>query len=420
MLVFADPKEWWITLPSSRGGDLGESGRSAPWQSLPQGLPGRQWEAYLSELCLQHLVPWLQLTYDEVHPWLAASDWPAIWESVAGCAVQIGAKRLILIPSDAIATDCLTVTQEWVDLPDWAGDYYLAVQFCEEGRSPALRVWGYASHQTLKTEGNYDAVTRTYHLDARYLDQDMSTFGVIQHYCPDQQTRAALESLPTVAAVQSVHLLDRLSNPTLVFPRLSVPFATWGALIQDANWRQQFYQKRQGQSQGQQQAPIVRLSQWFNGVIESGWQSLDDWVGGGFTPQLRRSEPSPVDNPSLIQRAKVVTLLDQNQREISLAIVLLVNALAHETSPTLQIQVQLHPLQGNTLPSHLSLALYEPQSQDCLQTVYSQAGSNYIQLGRFRASAGESFQVQIQLAGTTVGAAGGTIDATTVVETFLV
>ncbi len=449
MLVFADPKEWWITLPSLPGGGPGESGRSSPWQSLPQSQPGRQWEAYLSELCLQHLVPWLQETYDEVRPWLAAADWPAIWGSIAGCAVQIGAQRLILIPSDAIEGDCLTVTQEWVDLLDWAGDYYLAVQFCTEVQSQALssqvlpsqalpsqalpsqaltsqalRVWGYASHHTLKTEGDYDAVTRTYSLDARHLDQDMSTFGVIQQCCPDLQTRAPLEPLPTVAPVQSTNLLDRLSNPDLIFPRLSVPFVTWGALIQDANWRQRFYQQRQGQLQAQPEAPIVRLSQWLNGVVEAGWQSLEDLVGGSLTPQLRLVEPSPTEDRARLQRAKVVTLVDQNQQEISLAIVIAVNALASEPSPTLQLQVQLHPLQCSTLPPHLSLALYDPQSQACLQTVYSQSGSNYIQLGRFRASAGESFQIQIAIAEATAGMTDGATDvipgASPVVETFWV
>ena len=34
----------------------------------------------------------------------------------------------MLIPSEAIDDSELEVPQEWVDIPSWAADYYLAVQ----------------------------------------------------------------------------------------------------------------------------------------------------------------------------------------------------------------------------------------------------------------------------------------------------
>jgi hypothetical protein len=413
MLVFADPKEWWIELPSPPASNPTESDRSTPWRSLAQSHPGRQWDAYLSKLCLQYLVPWLQDTYGGVQPWLAASDWPAIWEVVGGCAVRVGDRRLILIPSDGLEGDGLVVAQEWVDLPDWAGDYYMAVQFCSDAEAQGLRVWGYASHQILKAVGDYDDVARTYALDAIDLEQDMSTFEVIQQCCPDVQTRSeiapltTLTTLTTLPAVQADHLIDRLGNPDLLFPRLAIPFATWGTLIQNPTWRQQLYRQRQGQQQNLVEASIVQLSQWLNGVLDSGWQSLESLVGASLTPQLRRLEPNAWDDRSLVKRAKVISV-SQNQTVNSVAIVLLVNPLPSETVPTVQVQVQLHPLQTNVLPAHISLELHDPQSQTCLQTVQSQTDNNYIQLGRFRATVGESFQIQIKTTDTTL------------VETFLV
>lgn len=426
MVVFADPKEWWIELPTGP-----TSATPDPWRSLPYSQPGRQWEAYLSSLCLQHLVPWLQATYDEVRPWLNAADWPGIWEWVGGCAVQMGARRLILMPSDAIASDSLVVPQEWVDLPDWAGDYYLAVQI-QTDPTPALRVWGYADHRTLKQAGDYDDTTRTYTLDAHALTPDLSSLALVQRFCPDLETRAAIAPLAPLPSPQAINLSDRLSNPSLRFPRLSLPFSTWGALLQDPNWRQQLYRQRNGQAS----APNlpVRLNQWLEGLVETGWQSIESLFGNDLAPQLRRLEQSfnvPLDRQQTvhpaaethpIRQAKMVTVQDA-QELISLALVVTVTPLANPalapggtSAPTLQIQVQLHPLQRNTLPANLVLELHDPQQSTPLQTLQTTTADTYIQLNRFRAESGESFQIWIRSG--TVAAGGEAEDS--LCETFLV
>lgn len=398
MLVFADPKEWSIELPIGTAAQLDDQ-----WRSLPYSHPGRQWDACLSQLCLDYLLPWLQSTYGNVRPWLGAKDWPGIWEVVAGCALYLGDRRLILIPSDGIDDDELVVPQEWVDLPDWIGDYYLAVRVSLDSEGAALRVGGYASHQTLKHQGQYDSITRSYHLNANALVHDMSILTVMAQFCPNVQTRAELAPIATLPEVQASNLLDRLANSTQPFPRLAVPFATWGALIQNPSWRQSFYQQRQGQSEPIADGPIVRLSQWLDGVVETSWQSIEELLGGTpFIPQLRRVNSNPVGEGPVIRRAKVVKIRHQDA-VIALALSISVNplpsdesSLAQSGASTLQIQVQLHPLDCNTLPPNLVIELHEPGRNDCLQQVRSQDNDTYIQLSRFRADPGESFQVRIR------------------------
>jgi hypothetical protein len=399
MLVFADPKEWSIELPDAVAASL-----DGQWRSLPYSQAGRQWDAYLSQLCLDHLLPWLQSTYEDVRPWLSAKDWPGIWEIVAGCALYLGDRKLILIPSHTIDDDELVVPQEWVDLPDWSGDYYLALRVQIDSEGVALRVGRYASHQTLKQQGQYDPLTRTYQLNVDDLSDDMATLTTIAQFCPDVQTRTELAPIATLPEAQARNLLDRLASPNQMFPRLAVPFATWGALIQTPSGRQAFYQQRQGDQQGQAEAdgPIVRLSQWLDGVVEAGWQSIEELLGGTpVIPQIRRMEAIAIGETPLFRRAKLLQIGSEDQA-ISLALTVTVNPLPADLSSsrsgpsTVQIQVQLHPLTANTLPPNLIIELCEPDQGNCLQTVTSQDSDTYIQLRRFRADPGESFQVRIR------------------------
>ena len=65
-----------------------------------------------------------------------------LWEFVTGFALNLGKSRLVIIPSETIDTDEFSVPQEWVDIPELAADYYLAVQVNFEDRW--LRVWGFS------------------------------------------------------------------------------------------------------------------------------------------------------------------------------------------------------------------------------------------------------------------------------------
>lgn len=214
-------------------------------QSQSFSNPTSSYQAYLNELCLSAVLPWLQ---EELTP--QAKVWPtttaltSFWELVNGTAVSVDATRLVLVPSETIDVSELRVPQEWVDLPGWAGDYYLAVQV--EPDEGYVRVWGYCTHAQLKSQGSYDPGDRTYALDATDMNGDISVLAVARELCPEVATRSAILQLQSLPQQQAQNLIARLGKSEILTPRLEIPFPMWGALIEHGGWRQSLYQQRLG------------------------------------------------------------------------------------------------------------------------------------------------------------------------------
>ncbi|MEB3359702.1 MAG: DUF1822 family protein [Synechococcales bacterium] len=397
-VAFAEPTEWWLE-PESAG-----RGRSRQ-PDQPYSTPSSRWNAHLNHLCLETILAWLQSEYAPT----AAAGWeaaarPAIWEVVNGSRLSLGDNQIAIIPSEAIDCSELEVPQEWVDIPSWAADYYLAVQVVAADGStteatdaddpaprPRVRVWGYASHHQLKTAGGYDASDRTYCLDAQELSRDLSTLWVTLQFYPDSQTRAPLAPLPELSPTQATQLIERLGNPALPFPRLAVPFATWGALLERQEWRQALYQRR-SQPDGVGDRPeVVRLSDWLQAQVTSGWRSLEDLFGApqaALIPSLRAAtQLTPTDTI----RAK--TLVLGNAADVPP--VALVLHLTPEADGRMGILVQLYPTAGDALlPAAITLSLVAPTGET-LQTATSQTEDDYIQLRRFRCPLGTQFSLHL-------------------------
>ncbi|NJM56456.1 MAG: DUF1822 family protein [Synechococcales cyanobacterium RU_4_20] len=447
--VVADARHWWIPL------DPEVVQRS--WQhSQRHSQPGRCWDDYLGRLCLVGLAEGLAeleaLGLSKIQPGLSPSlsVWTAVWEGVGGCVLRVMPEmviaegvtaegvtaervtgndrttdeiRLVVIPGDEIDAEALVVPQEWVDVPDWRGHYYLAVQLCGEAEAAevgdeecepyGLRVWGYASHRQLKERGDYDPQTRNYVLSRPDLQEDLTALSVTLRHCDTQGTQAVVEPLAVVSAVQRENLLERLGDPALAFPRLAVPFALWGALIQDEDWRKRLYQRRCQGWVGQVDAQVTRLSQWLEGQFEQGWRSLTDLLGPGtaFAPQLRSGMvdsreigQSDLTSGFPLKRAKSIILggisgemTDESADDVS-RVILLVSVVptSIQSDSVLQVQVQLHPLCGQQLPPRVRLVLHDPEQVMDLQAIESGAADTYLQLTPLTGRVGETFQVRIE------------------------
>ncbi|MBD2101054.1 DUF1822 family protein [Leptolyngbya sp. FACHB-261] len=277
LLELADPSQLGLELPD----DLQEQ---AWQQSQRLSAASDRWNAYINSLCLNAFLPWLQEQVPEATVWPGSRALASIWQFTTGTAITLSAsrvlpfvqapsahpsgERLVLIPSESIDMSELRVPQEWVDIPEWAADYYL---FCSVSPDDGwMQVRGYTTHHQLKTLGNYDAADRTYSLDADALIADLNVLLIARQRCPEEVTRAAIAPLPVLPLAQAENLLQRLGNPSLALPRLAVPFTLWGALIAHGGWRQRLHERRQGL---QEQWSIL---QWLQaGVSElaelSGW-----------------------------------------------------------------------------------------------------------------------------------------------------
>ncbi len=211
----------------------------------PYSIPGAYQRAWINQLCLQAFLPWFREEMDssaKVYPNTAAL--PSFWELVNGTAISFDTSRLILIPTLAMDGDELRVQQEWVDIPEWVADYYIAVQVNPD--DGWIKIFGYTTHQNMKIRGVYDLRDRTYSLENEDLIQDINVLWVTRQLNSLEALRAETTPLAPIPQTQAENLLERLGNPNVKFPRLTIPFPLWGALIVHGGWRKKLYELRQG------------------------------------------------------------------------------------------------------------------------------------------------------------------------------
>ncbi len=224
------------------------------WQRLTSiSDPAARWRIYLHDIGRTALVTWFQEEFEQpVLPWPHAAPFD-MWQAVDGLCFQLGERKLTVILSEAITLDHLEVPQEWVDLPQWHADYYLAAHVNVDEQQ--LILWGYTTHQDLKAKGIYTPSIRTYCLKADNMVQDFSAFWVAQQL--EAPRNVPLDSLPTLSPDKAEELIRQLIN--VPDPRLALPFSQWAALFGNEHWRQQLYQKRQNLTP-------VNLQDWLNRI----------------------------------------------------------------------------------------------------------------------------------------------------------
>jgi hypothetical protein len=352
-------------------------------QSQSQPTAKAQWNVYLNQICLQTLLPWLETEYEaQVSIWLNDESLPNFWSVVNGTALTWGNKRLILVPDKCFDNSELLIPQEWVDIPAWVGDYYLAVQINPD--ELLMRVWGYATHEQIKSTGSYNQFDKSYSLDAQEIIQDINVLWVVNQLNPQEPTRIPVTDLSPVSPTQSENLLQRLANHDVFQPRLELPFYLWGALVSDDNWRNRFAQVRQGDTIKFNIA--VNLSQWLQNTFEDSWQSLDNLLGrDGLAFNFRQTAEQ---NEATIKRVKSLNLPDRE--------VLLLLGLDIETDGRIGIRIQLRSQNQDELPPQLSLKLLS-SSGDIIQSIQSRANDSVIQLKRFKSNVGTQFAIQIEV-----------------------
>lgn len=389
--TFSDPMQLWL--------EISTSAQANAWQhsQLIQSPRGR-WQVYLNQLCLRTLLDWIQSERStDVLAWPLEGASPVSWELVNGSVITLGDRKLALIPIEGVGHDEIEVPQEWIDIESWAADYYLAVQVnVEEGW---LEYWGYTTHQRLKTLSDYDSMERLYSLSAEALVQDINALWTTLEFCPTAETQTDLEPLADLSDIQADGLIERLSEAE--FPRLSVPFFQWGALLANAAWRQRLQEQRLNVLSGESVASAgLSLSQYLqrmqnallqssDSIIAAGWQSVEA-VFGVEASQLafsfREAEQTAGRQAKLIQLGSAMSQ--------SVRLVLLWQ---RESDDRLAIQAQLYPNEGELyLPPDITFSLISDQDE-VLQSIQSELENNYIQLRRFRCPIDYAFGIEMQL-----------------------
>lgn len=257
--------------------------------------------AYLNNLCLNAFLRWMQdnlglATSVSIFPHREVL--PKIWEFVNGCGIKFGDKRLVLIPSDGIDIEDFAVPQEWVDIPNWAADYYLPIQVDLEKQY--LHCWGLISQQSLRAKADYDPIYRLYYVERDWIIPNLEALGIALNLCPDEKGKVT--ALPKLSATEAEGLIEELSKPSLYSSRLKVQFEKWGALLNDNHWLQKLHERRLPSV-----SPAIHsLSRWLDGVVEAGWQTFEElFTSKTLAPAFRakRVRGIELETPENVRRA---------------------------------------------------------------------------------------------------------------------
>lgn len=351
--------------------------------------PTAQSNVYLNQICLDSFLSWLKQERELTEK---VSEFN-FWEVVTGSVVIVEGTRLILLPSMTVDIDEIIVPQEWVDIPEWAGNYYLGVQVNLEEKY--ICIWGYASHQTLKKQGRFDPIYRNYSLEQEDMISDLDLIWIAKDMCGGE--KLAIEPLGNLKEAKAESLIDRLSKSLFYSPRLEVSFEEWAGLLKNELFRDKLqkallkpalvpiknYSKEVEKS-------FTNLSQWLkNNFTESqGWQLVENFMS---PTKLQLSFKNRQNLMAMVKRAKLVKLNYDGEEYEFIVLV----SVTPEAEEKLGVSVQLHPYGKQThLQGNLKLALLA-KSKQVLQKTVSREHDIYIALKDFNCPKETFFSIQI-------------------------
>lgn len=352
-----------------------------------------RYNAYLNHIIVYTFLNFLQ-------EWLSEESTPQphlpnedslhnIWEVVNGAVIELGEKRIVLIPSETSYLEELCVPQEWVDIPSFAGDYYLAVQvnLGIDDSECWMSVRGFTTHRQLKCKANNQ--THTYVMPVEHLTENLTLMQVIQEI----DVRSPIPQLSTLSETEAQRLLQLLDNPSISPRQHNLPFEKWASLIDNNQWRQQLYQRRIAKL-NENAKSVVNLSNWLRNIFEVGWESINTVINSesqNLALAFRQREAHI--RGAAAERVKLIDLGMQLGNQC----VALLLGLSQEEQHKVGVRVQLHPANGEDfLPANVRLSLLS-QSGAVLQTLESRNQDNFIQLKRFICPKGKSFSIQVAI-----------------------
>ncbi|MBV6626259.1 MAG: DUF1822 family protein [Rivularia sp. (in: Bacteria)] len=349
--------------------------------------------AFINRLCLSVFLKWLQEEPDLLEKFsmpAPSSDIDKRWQFVNGIDLNFTQARLVLVPTEESDCDEFRIPQEWVDIPNWAANYYLAVQLNLE--QSWLKVSGFISHEQLRQKAQYDSIDRTYCINCDDLIADINIMWVAQKLCTLKKPQ--VQFLPTLLESEAKQLIEQLSQISFYSPRLHLRFAQWGAILASEKYREALYNHRINHLKvhlmENSSEIVLELSSWFHNVFSGGFCSVDDLLNLTNTTAFQFRSDS-VLNEVCVKGAK---LIDLGMQLESNSVALLIG-LSPQIDNKVGIRVQLYPASGEVyLPDSVQLTLLS-ESGATLQSVKSRSYDNYIQLKRFKLPLGKYFSIQV-------------------------
>jgi Protein of unknown function (DUF1822) len=310
-----------------------------------------------------------------------AEDSTVFWQlGIEGIQFTTGDLRGVLLPSDTLDCDELRVPQEWVDCPELAADFYLAVQI--DRSEKMARIWGYTTYDRLKKQGCYCGRDRTYVLDREQLDSDINSLSLIGENHPADLQRPEIEPLPKLALDGLLQRLETLVPTHLLWLRRTIEFSEWATILSHPHWRNLLLQKRQSLRQLSVSAVTNHLERWLKNHFAEGWLNVQQLIAPQQLGSFMHNQ---------VKRAKLVDLgLDLDGSKIVLMV------MVGQSDRGMSIQASLYPTQEATfLPPHLRLVIATSAGQ-VFKEVAARSDDEFIRY-KFDADRGDLFDIQVIL-----------------------
>ena len=359
------------------------------------------WNDFLNRLCLQ-LLPSLQADIiDEfsINLWPEENELPYIWQGVKGSAIDITTEdkvttRIVLIPTNEQDISELRVPREWLELPNWVGNYYVAVQINEDDNY--LQVWGYTTYEELKEKGNYDPIDETYSVGIEKLTEDLTSMYASLELYPC--SRPHLDSVYTIQGEKIAEIIKQLQSTTMALPRLDISFQQWGAIMDNPDLRKSLKQSTLGNEVVTNNAEdtvnqqVVNLLQWFEKSVVAGWQTLENFIDSdnlNLAYSYRRGNSA--SDSTLVERVKLIDVpINDGIQSLALAIFL------HQISPEkFTLKFKLHTTEEKSLlPATIKLQMLS-SSGKIIQQAQARSNDSLIQLKQVTTTKGKVFQIRI-------------------------
>ncbi len=397
-------KDLAIIYPEQLLIPFSQDDKQQAWQKATQNNQDNKaviWNSFLNHLCLQY-IPYLKSDITDnvtIQTWQSEAKLNQIWQLVNGNAIDIVSEnstttRLVLIPTNE-ETDELRVPREWLDLPNWVGNYYIAVQINEQENY--LTIQGYTTYEELTEYGNYDAIDETYSLPLTNLTEDLTSMYISLELYPYH--RPQLKNEYILDSDKLPEIVSQLKSTTMTLPRLEIPFTDWGAIIDNPETRYFFSEDKYNQNNKEESIVNndkvikdnqgVKLLQWLEDAVTSGWQTLDSLINQEQLNLAYNYRRSNSDNS--VEAVKLVEI-PTNTGMQTLALVIHLEK-TPEGKFTLKIQLN-STAEKSTLPSQLKLQMVS-YSQKIIQEVEARDNDNSIQLKQFTTRSGQKFLINI-------------------------
>ena len=256
--------------------------------------------SYINLLARKAFVSWLSLILEEeITDNYYLEKYLSIWEFINGNDININLSRIVLIPTEIDDKSEISIPKEWMTIPEWVGNYYVAVEV--NLAQEYLSFWGYTSYKEIINNSELDLINYHHDLEAEYLETDLNLMALEYEY--GWENIPQIKPLSLVSKQQKYKLLSQIKDE--LFPRYCLNFSQWLNLISDLEIRSSLFKSRQP----------IRLSQWLNRQIEStivqGWQNIENVIDNLFISDLSL-QPSFSARRRPISLPEAIDILKQN------------------------------------------------------------------------------------------------------------